>query len=132
MQPDNTVISITTGRPVDPTTSVSMTLDYSEEPLRGGPRPPDNGNMEARVLKLEALAEKTGERLTGIDLGLVKIEGKQDEFSKYYATKADVESVKTSVSEAKYSIIVWVVGAILFTQVLPALPGVLRALGLIK
>ena len=81
--------------------------------------------MEPRVKALEDAARETRERL-------IRIEAKQDEFIKYYATKADVESVKTSVSEAKYGIIVWVVGAILFTQVLPALPGVLRALGLIK
>jgi hypothetical protein len=130
MPPENTVVSIITRQPVDP--GISMTFDYSEDPLRGGPRPPDNGDMEARVAKLETLAEKTGERLTAIDLRLTRIEGKQDEFSKYYATKADVEGVKTSVSEAKYSIIVWVVGAILFTQVLPALPGLLRALGFIQ
>lgn len=74
----------------------------------------DDGGMEARVTKLEALAEKTSERLTGIDLRLAKIEAKQDEFTKHYATKADL-------TDAKNSIIMWVVSAILLAQLLPAI-----------
>jgi hypothetical protein len=40
----------------------------------GNSEPPDNGDMDARVAKLEALAEKTGERLVTIerDIGIVK------------------------------------------------------------
>lgn len=45
---------------------------------------------------------------------LVRIEAKQDEFSRYYATKSDV-------SDAKNSIIMWVVSAVLLAQLLPAL-----------
>lgn len=70
--------------------------------------------MEARVTKLEAIAEKTGERLAQIDVRLNRIESKQDEFTKHYATKADL-------TDAKNSIIMWVVGAILFAQLLPAI-----------
>lgn len=70
--------------------------------------------MEARVAKLEAIAEKTGERLAQIDVRLNRIESKQDEFTKHYATKADL-------TDAKNSIIMWVVGAILFAQLLPAI-----------
>ncbi|WP_186224604.1 hypothetical protein ACN262_08385 [Burkholderia gladioli] len=44
-----------------------------------------------------------------------------------YATKADVEAVKTSVAEAKSTIILWVVSAIFLAQLLPAL---LKKLGL--
>lgn len=67
----------------------------------------DNGDMEARVAKLENFAQETRERL-------VRIEAKQDEFIKHYATKADL-------TEAKNSIIMWVVSAILLAQLLPAI-----------
>ncbi|KGH31440.1 hypothetical protein P353_05530 [Comamonas testosteroni] len=70
--------------------------------------------MEQRVAKLEALAEKSGERLTAIETRLTRIEAKQDEFSKYFATKSDV-------TDAKNSIIMWVVSAVLLAQVLPAI-----------
>ena len=63
---------------------------------------------------LEAIAEKTGERLAQIDVRLNRIESKQDEFTKHYATKADL-------TDAKNSIIMWVVGATLFAQLLPAI-----------
>lgn len=86
----------------------------------GGPGGGDNGGMEARVAKLETLAEKTGEKLASIDLRLAKIEGKQEEFTKHYATKADLMS-------AKNSIIMWVVSAIFLAQLLPVL---LRKLGI--
>jgi hypothetical protein len=76
--------------------------------------PPDNGDMEARVAKLEVIAEKTGERLASIDTRLVKIETRMDEFTKHYATKADL-------TDAKNSIIMWVVSAILLAQLLPVL-----------
>jgi hypothetical protein len=63
--------------------------------------------MDARVEKLERFAEETRDRL-------VRIELKQDEFFKHCATKADL-------TDAKNSIILWVVGAVLFAQVCPAL-----------
>ena len=91
--------------------------DYANvynHPLHKGGEPPDNGDMEQRVAKLESLAEKSGERLTAIETRLTRIEAKQDEFSKYFATKADV-------TEAKNSIIMWVVSAILLAQLLPAI-----------
>lgn len=42
--------------------------------VAGGREPPDNGAMEARVAKLEDIAEKTGERLVAIerDMAVVK------------------------------------------------------------
>lgn len=42
--------------------------------LRGGPRPPDNGDMEARVARLETLAEKADTRLALIERELVRVE----------------------------------------------------------
>lgn len=69
--------------------------------------PPDNGDMEARVATLEKFAQDTRERL-------VRIEAKQEEFNKHFATKADL-------TDAKNSIIMWVVSAILLAQLLPAI-----------
>ena len=81
--------------------------------LRHGGEPPDNGDMEARIAKLESTTQDLRDRL-------VRIEAKQDEFIKHYATKADL-------TEAKNSIIMWVVSAILLAQVLP---GILKKFGL--
>lgn len=70
---------------------------------RGGP--PHNGDMEQRIEKLEQFAQEASDRL-------IRIEAKQDEFVRHYATKADL-------TEAKNSIIMWVVSAILLAQLLP-------------
>lgn len=59
--------------------------------------------MEVRVAKLEAFAQDTRERL-------VRMETRMESF----ATKADL-------AEAKNSIIMWVVSAILLAQLLPAI-----------
>lgn len=81
--------------------------------------------METRVAKLEALAEKTSEKLGALEKDLAVVRSN-------YATKADVEAAKTAVADAKSSIIQWVVGAILVSQLLPAIPNILRAFGLLK
>ena len=70
--------------------------------------------MQARISKLESLSEKTGERLAQIDVRLARIEAKQEEFTKHYATKADL-------TDAKNSIIMWVVSSVLLAQLLPVL-----------
>ena len=75
--------------------------------LQGSGEPPDNGDMETRIAKLESHAEKTGERLAAIEKDLAVIKSN-------YATKADI-------AEAKNSIIMWVVSAILLAQLLPPL-----------
>jgi hypothetical protein len=69
--------------------------------------------MDARIAKLESTTQDLRDRLVGI-------EAKQDEFIKHYATKADL-------TEAKNSIIMRVVSAILLAQVLP---GILKKFGL--
>lgn len=79
-----------------------------------GTEPPDNGDMEARITRLENIAEKTAEQLHAVDVRLAKIETRLETFATTFATKADV-------SDAKNSIIMWVVSAILLAQLLPAL-----------
>lgn len=69
-----------------------------------------NGEMEARVTKLEATVEKTDARLHAIEKDLAVIRAE----------------MKATVAEAKNSIIMWVVSAILLAQVLP---GVLKKFG---
>lgn len=65
--------------------------------------PPDNGDMETRVAKLEDLAEKTEAQLHAIDKDLAVMRAE----------------MKAAIAEAKNSIIMWVVSAILLAQVLP-------------
>ena len=89
-----------------------------------GGEPPDNGNMEARVAKLEQQVEKANERLAGVDLRLVKIEAKLEQIGSSMSTQ---DGMKAAVAEAKNSIIMWVVSAILLSQVLPS---ILKKLGL--
>jgi hypothetical protein len=79
--------------------------------------------MEARVQKLEEIAEETARRLASVEQDIIAM--KQDiavikATMMNYATKADV-------LDAKASIIMWVVSAVLFAQVVPTL---LRKLGL--
>ena len=76
----------------------------------------DNGGMEARLAKIEAAlpALATKADLHPLDQRLVKIEAHSESIVKHYATKSDV-------SDAKTSIIMWVVSAILLAQLLPAI-----------
>lgn len=75
--------------------------------IDNGGGPPHDGDMEARVAKLEHIAEKTSERLNALERDVAVIKSN-------YSTKADV-------SEAKNSIIMWVVSAILLAQLLPSI-----------
>lgn len=63
--------------------------------------------MEARIGKLEAIADKTAERLGALERDVAVIKSN-------YATNADI-------SDAKNSIVMWVVSAILLAQLLPVL-----------
>jgi hypothetical protein len=83
--------------------------------------------MDLRVEKLESLAVKIGERLdsigsrlaglesrlTLVGTRLAKIEVRQEEFIRCYATKADLLEVKNGI-------LMWVVSAFLPAQLLPA------------
>ena len=67
----------------------------------------DDGQMEKRIEKLErSLAA------IALDLGLIKAT---------CATKSDFAELKATVSEAKTTIIVWVVAVVVLAQILPAL-----------
>lgn len=83
--------------------------------LHGGNEPPYDGGMEARVTKLEAAAQDTRERLVRIETRLEHIDGK---INTEMVTK---DSMKAAIAEAKNSIIMWVVSAILLAQLLPSL-----------
>ncbi|WP_295377215.1 hypothetical protein [uncultured Pseudacidovorax sp.] len=72
-----------------------------------------------RVGRLEARAEKTVECLAAMEVRQARIEAKQDEFGKHFATKADL-------TDAKNSIIVWVVGAVFLAQLLPVIAGLVK------
>ena len=87
---------------------------WPSTPVDQGGEPPDNTDMEARIAKLETIAEKTGEKLIAIEKDLSIVKTQMDGFTKHYATKADL-------TDAKNSIIMWVVTAILMAQLLPAL-----------
>lgn len=63
--------------------------------------------MEARIGKLESLGDKIVERLSTLERDVAVIKSN-------YATKVDI-------SDAKNSIVMWVVSAILLAQLLPAL-----------
>jgi hypothetical protein len=63
--------------------------------------------MEARIAKLETLADKAVERLGTLERDVAVIKSN-------YATRSDI-------SEAKNSVVMWVVSAILLAQLLPAL-----------
>jgi hypothetical protein len=69
--------------------------------------------MEARIGKLEALADKIVERLGTLERDVAVIKSN-------YATKGDI-------ADAKNSIVMWVVSAILLAQLLPA---VLKKVGM--
>ena len=86
-------------------------LHQRVDPPSGGG---NDGGMDARVAKLEAIAEKTGERLTALERDVAVIRSN-------YATKADIADAKAAIADAKASVIMWVVSAIFLAQLLPAL-----------
>jgi hypothetical protein len=73
----------------------------------GNGKPPGGGQREARIGKLETLADKAVERLGALERDVAAIKSN-------YATRSDI-------SDAKKSIVMWGVSAILLAQLLPAL-----------
>ena len=74
-----------------------------DAPIDNPASPLDHNKMENRVQKLEFFAQDTRERLARIE------------------TKMDSFATKTDVAEAKNTIIMWVVSAILLAQLLPSI-----------
>ena len=84
--------------------------------------------MEARIAKLESLGDKIVEQLGAMEGRIAKLEGGGDKIVERLGTlERDVAVLKSNyatrsdVSDAKNSIVMWVVSAILFAQLLPAL-----------
>lgn len=93
---------------------------YTWTPVTPQPKKADNSNMDHRITKLESFADKIGERLVSVEKDIAVIKSN-------YATKEDVQSVRTAVSDAKGSIILWVVSAIILAQVVPQIPALFKA-----
>lgn len=89
-----------------------------ERVVESNGEPPDNGDMEARVAKLEQIAEKTRESLASLDTRLTRLETRSEQF----ATREDVV-------KAKHETVMWIVGAAVLTQLIPTLLALLKGLG---
>lgn len=74
----------------------------------------DNGDMEARVAKLEAVTAKTSERLAAIEKDTGAIKAQIDTVAKYYATKEDLAMLRVDVhkaiNEQTWKFITWMTG----------------------
>ena len=72
---------------------LNMNLRAVRDQLQPGGETPDNGDMEARIAKLESLAEKTSERLAAIEKDVSVIKSN-------YATKEDLARLNADVFKA--------------------------------
>lgn len=72
---------------------LNINLRAVRDQLQPGGEPPDNGDMEARIAKLESLAEKTSERLAAIEKDVSVIKSN-------YATKEDLARLNADVFKA--------------------------------
>lgn len=107
------------------TLTASITPVSADSPVANGNLPPpppvdsglgsgDDGRMEKRIEKLEADVAAIK-----LDLGIIKANG---------ATKSDIAELRATISDAKTTIILWVVTAVVLAQILP---GLLRKFGLL-
>lgn len=72
-----------------------------------GGEPPDNGDMDARVTKLEASLQQLQ-----LDAAVIKSN---------YASKEDIAKLEAKMNEGLNRVIMWVVGSIFLAQLLPAI-----------
>ena len=74
--------------------------------LRGGTEPPDNGGMDARIAKLESIAEKNGTQLATLEKDVAVIKSN-------YATKEDLARVEGAMHK-EFTAQTWrIIGAML-------------------
>ena len=74
--------------------------------LRGGTEPPDNGGMDARIAKLESIAERTGTQLATLEKDVAVIKSN-------YATKEDLARVESAMHK-EFTAQTWrIIGAML-------------------
>ena len=98
--------------PNQETKAKSEVIDFLTKARYSGKEPPEPPmELIERVGKLEERANDAHDRLVRIEVSLDAFKG---ESFRAFSTKADV-------AEAKNSIIMWVVSAILLAQLLPAL-----------
>lgn len=97
-----------------------MTQFYSfpgGTPIENPPRPHhtyQNGGGDGGGDSMQQRVQKLEENVQQMKTNIAVIHSN-------YATKSDV-------SDAKTSIIIWVVGAVVFSQLIPTIPGILAAL----
>ena len=72
---------------------LNINLRAVRDQLQPGGEPPDHGDMQARIAKLESLAEKTSERLAAIEKDVSVIKSN-------YATKEDLARLNADVFKA--------------------------------
>ena len=74
--------------------------------LRTGGEPPDNADMEARVTKLEGIAEKTSAQLTALEKDVAVIKSN-------YTTKDDLSNLRSEMHR-EFNVQTWrIIGAML-------------------
>ncbi|MDK9634289.1 hypothetical protein [Enterobacter hormaechei] len=91
-------VNIRTGKPIEDYEALPHTIDYG-----GGNGGGDDMQQRVKELEKDMQQMKT-------DIAVMRSN---------YATKSDV-------SDAKTSIIIWVVGAVVFSQLIPAIPNILK------
>lgn len=92
--------------------------DEVESRLPGSGEPPTIDPMEERVSRLEALTEKTSERLYAIEQDLAVMKSN-------YCTREDMQK--------EFGSLTWkLIGIVVVAQLLPALPAFLRGVHLIQ
>lgn len=94
-----------TARLIEQLQRVADNTDHAPRSSGGG-----GSTLEARVAKLEALAEKTGERLGAIDVRLERIETKVDQLATKEALALTRADLHKTINDQTWKIITWMTG----------------------